>query len=198
MTNVTSTTPCDPQIESCPQDDGFKNTIELDYRTPHIIVGVISIINAILPFAFWQFRKPSSTSLAYDVFKNQGYYEWGWNWLQKSSALMWGVPSVLWLITLFVKTDIIPVLLLVWWTFMQFYISPIIYVITPIAWILGATDWNDSWSGQLSKVEVWISVLMISAVGGFSYYLFYTNFDKAFMYYDEILQEKNEEVIQFG
>ena len=39
---------------------------------------------------------------------------------------------------------------------------------------------------------------MISAVGGFSYYLFYTNFDKAFMYYDEILQEKNEEVIQFG
>ena len=39
---------------------------------------------------------------------------------------------------------------------------------------------------------------MISAMGGFSYYLFYTNFDYAFMYYDEILQEKNEEVIQFG
>ena len=146
MADAPSTPPCDPQIENC-VDDSFKNTIELDYYTPNMIVGVVSIINAVLPFAIWQIRKPSDGTLAYNTFKTQGYYEWGWNWLQNSNGFMWGLPSFLWLLTFVLDTDVIPVLLLAWWAFMQFYISPVLYVVTPISWIIGATDWNNSWSG---------------------------------------------------
>ena len=40
---------CDPAIEDCSDEPLFKNTIELDYKTPNMIVGIVTILNAVVP-----------------------------------------------------------------------------------------------------------------------------------------------------
>ena len=54
-------TACDPSIENC-DEPLYKNTIELDYYTPNLIVGILSIVNAVLPSFIWWLRKPSDTA----------------------------------------------------------------------------------------------------------------------------------------
>ena len=42
---------CDPEIEMC-KDLGvpFKNTIELDYYTPNLYIGILSIAEFLVPY----------------------------------------------------------------------------------------------------------------------------------------------------
>ena len=43
---------CDPSIEECEPE--FLNTIELNYATPSLIMGALSIVNAILPYMVYK------------------------------------------------------------------------------------------------------------------------------------------------
>ena len=55
---------CNSEIEECPDEPYWKNTIELDYNTPNLIVGVVTLANLVLPvllYRFW-FNLPRSTA----------------------------------------------------------------------------------------------------------------------------------------
>jgi len=64
--------------------------------------------------------------------------------------------------------------------------------------LYGLSGWNDTWSDYISSVEVMIAGLAYLVTGGYSYYLFRGNWEYALLYYDEVLQERHEEVVQFG
>ena len=55
---------CNPEIEECSDEPYWKNTIELDYDTPNLIVGLITLANFLIPYLtyrFW-FNLPRSTA----------------------------------------------------------------------------------------------------------------------------------------
>ena len=55
---------CRPEIEECIDEPEFKNTIELDYDTPNLIVGILTLANFLIPYLtyrFW-FNLPRSTA----------------------------------------------------------------------------------------------------------------------------------------
>ena len=45
---------CDPEIEECANEPYWKNTIELDYATPNLIVGVITLANFLIPVILYR------------------------------------------------------------------------------------------------------------------------------------------------
>ena len=61
-----------------------------------------------------------------------------------------------------------------------------------------ALTWEDEDEVAFTKNTAWISALSWTVWSGLSYYLFKENFNMAIMYYDPVLQEKHEEIIQFG
>ena len=72
--------PCNPEIEDC-DGDGFRNTIELDYKTPNNIVGAICVFNAITPWLMWRFfGKPKYDTLASDISNFEANNRWHWGW----------------------------------------------------------------------------------------------------------------------
>merc|ERR1711924_379877 len=87
---------------------------------------------------------------------------------------------------------------LVAWTINATFISPIGFSIGLVAMLLSTNDWNMSWEATYTKANLWITALTYWFESGYSYYLFRTNFNEAIFYYDEVLQEKHEEIIQFG
>ena len=46
---------CNPEIEECITEPEFKNTIELDYNTPNLMVGLITVANFLIPFLVYRF-----------------------------------------------------------------------------------------------------------------------------------------------
>ena len=60
------------------------------------------------------------------------------------------------------------------------------------------SEWDDTWNTVISRGEVIFSGLLYLILGGGSYYLFTQNWTYALYYYDEVLQERHEEVVQFG
>ena len=54
---------CDPQIEVCEDASPFQNTIELDYAGPNMRIGVLTIVNALIPqllYSLWIARNVSA------------------------------------------------------------------------------------------------------------------------------------------
>lgn len=64
--------------------------------------------------------------------------------------------------------------------------------------LLGLKNWDSTWDTYLSKTEIALSGIGYFLFSGYSYYLFRTNWEYALLYYDEVLQERHEEVVQFG
>ena len=46
---------CDPAIEDCSDEPLFKNTIELNYKTPNMIVGFVTILNLVVPVLLYRY-----------------------------------------------------------------------------------------------------------------------------------------------
>ena len=68
---------CDPMIETC-EPQGYQNTIELDYFTPNMIVGILSEINLWVPVLFWYlYRQPESAT---DTTNFSAATRWDWGW----------------------------------------------------------------------------------------------------------------------
>ena len=111
---------------------------------------------------------------------------------------MWGVPGTLWALSMFIDGAFIPLMLLIWWSFFQTFVSPIVFVVGPIAMFLSTRDWDSDWSEYLTRGEIWSTLVILAGFGGSSYYLFWSNWTEALLYYDEVLQERHEEIIQFG
>ena len=54
---------CDPAIEDCSDEPLFKNTIELDYETPNMIVGIVTILNSVVPvLLYWYYFNVERTA----------------------------------------------------------------------------------------------------------------------------------------
>ena len=54
---------CDPSIEACEDPTPFQNTIELDYAGPNMRIGVLTILNALIPqllYSLWIARNVSA------------------------------------------------------------------------------------------------------------------------------------------
>ena len=115
-----------------------------------------------------------------------------------SNAYMWGVPGTLWALSLVIEGPFFPLLLLIWWSFFQTFVGPLVFVVGPVAMYLATKNWDDSWTEYLTRTEIWSTAVIMSGFGGFSYYLFWSNWTEALLYYDEVLQERHEEIIQFG
>ena len=66
---------CDPEIEDCDAPAEWKNTIELDYNTPNLIVGVVTLANFILPVLLYRFWfNVSRTAAEQTVYNDQSKY----------------------------------------------------------------------------------------------------------------------------
>ena len=89
---------CDPTIEVCEDAEGFKNTIELDYATPNYTIGVLSILNAFVPYLVYKFSINNNRSaVVQGLYDSNSLYDFGWRWLETGSLFFWGVPSALWI-----------------------------------------------------------------------------------------------------
>ena len=111
---------------------------------------------------------------------------------------IWGPPAVFWILSRVNDLTAWPFLLLVWWSSFQTYVTPMIIVGAVGAMLWGAIEWDDSWNNVISRGEVVFTALVYLVLGGGSYYLFTQNMAYAILYYDEVLQERHEEVVQFG
>ena len=190
---------CRPEIEECIDEPEFKNTIELDYNTPNLIVGILSIANFVIPvlvYRFW-FNLPRSTA-DQAVYNDQSKYQYGWLVIYEGSKYIWGPPALFWIASRLNGLTAWPFLLLVWWSSFQTYVTPMIIVGAVGAMLWGAIEWDDAWNAAISRGEVVFTALAYLVLGGGSYYLFTQNMAYAILYYDEVLQERHEEVVQFG
>ena len=173
---------CDPGIEKC--DPEFLNTIELDYWRSNLIIGITSGASALLPLIIWFIYKPKSTS-GKAIFADNFVYGWGWEWLWIESAVIWGIPAFLWSLTLFVPGDALPFMLLVWWTFIQFFASALLFAVGPLAMMIATGAWRSYYDAELQRWEIWTTAVIWLAYGAFSHYLFYTYWVEALLYYDQ-------------
>ena len=188
---------CDPSIEECEFE--FKNTIELNYLTPSNIVGIVSIVNAIVPwFMYQRFFLEGKTNTQQTQLDDNGLFKLGWRWAGQGSLYLWALPAVVWSLSRVTETFFFPLLLLVWWTAIQNALTPIVALVALFGFLKSLTEWDSAWEIAFTKKEAWFTGLTWLGWSGTSYYLWKKNFNLAIMYYDEVLQEKHEEVIQFG
>ena len=95
------------------------------------MIGLISIINGFLPIILYNswvnFNRSEQEEVYYAL---QKHYDWGWQWIESGSLLVWGVPASLWFVdrvTRAAMTDEIsvPIILIDWWTQVLPYATPI-------------------------------------------------------------------------
>ena len=188
---------CDPEIEMC-KDLGvpFKNTIELDYYTPNLYIGILSIAEFLIPYFIDTFYIKWNRSAAVEaLYVNNGYFDYGSSWIKNSSFIVWGLPAIFWTIEYFTDNGAMKLLLLIWWGSISTFLAPFSFVIGPFAMLLGLGDWNSAWETAFSKSEIWIWALTSFSFGGAGYYYFLAHWTEALLYYDEVLQERHEEII---
>ena len=68
---------CDPELDSCKE---FKNTIELDYRTPNILVGSVGFVQAWLWLILWYAWRRPTTATQELYFTENVWYKFAWEW----------------------------------------------------------------------------------------------------------------------
>ena len=193
-------TVCAPAIEECSNEPYWKNTIELDYNTPNIIVGLVTLANFLIPvlgYRLW-FNLAGKTVADQAVYTDQSKYQYGWLVMYEGAKYIWGPPSLFWLISRIHDHTAWPFLLLVWWSSFQTYVTPLVILGTVGPILYGLLDWQDSWSSVISQAEVAAVGVGYLLFGGISYYVFTDKWTYALYYYDEVLQERHEEVVQFG
>ena len=86
-------------------------------------------------------------------------------------------------------------LLLIWWGSISTFLAPFSFVVGPFSMLLGLGDWNTAWEAVFTKSEIWFWALSSFSFGGAGYYYFLNNWTEALLYYDEVLQERHEEII---
>ena len=64
--------------------------------------------------------------------------------------------------------------------------------------LLGLRDWNSSWEAAFTKAEIISVAVTYLAFGLASYVLFILHWTDALLFYDEALQERNENIENFG
>ena len=193
---------CDPSIEQC--EWPFKNDIELNYRKPNLTVFYVDLVNAIVPWAlytFWQQRNLSAAETA--IYANNLYYQQGWAWISRGSTIMYVFPTVAWVLQRITDSNFLVLFLAFWWFAVQRALTPLLFTIGPFLMYKGLYNgaggsWDPLWEEAFTKVEIWSVIFLYIIFEGASYYLFMKNFNSAWLYYDEYLQEQHEEIIQFG
>ena len=183
---------CDPSQEVC---GDFKNTIELDYRTPNLMVGAINIAFYIGPMLLQRYYLANKDQTTLDT--NQ-YYQWGYNWMIDGMKVIWGPSSFLWLINQVFYSDGFSLALLVWWSTMGSFFFPLYAIVGYYLMVESLWKWDSAWEPGLTCSEVAINALAWLVVGGGMWLQFYQNWNLAIFYWDEYLQEEHEEVVQFG
>ena len=108
---------CDPEIEQCDDQPYYKNTIELDYNTPNLLVGGITLANFLIPvllYRYW-FNLPR-TAADQAVYTAQSKYQYGWLVIYEGSKYIWGPPSFFWIGSRLFGQTAWSFALLVWWS----------------------------------------------------------------------------------
>jgi len=193
---------CDPSIELCePEPYPFKNTIELDYFTPNKTVAYLSFINLVLPNLFyylWVRRNRSTAEQA--AWEAQVWYDLGWEWIVGTSNVIWGVPAFLWTMEIIFGATFFQFLLLGWWSAVQPFFGPVLGFVSAIMMITpqALDDWDSSWDDYFTRAEIYIVSITYMICVSISTYIFLKNSAFALYHYDEILQERYEEELQFG
>ena len=159
-----------------------------------MIVGIMSWVNAFLPLLLWQVVKPRTTAAIY-IFKTNYVYQWAWEFHWEAQFWIWGIPASLWALTFFLKGHWLTFLLLIWWSLIQFMLSPILLLIGVIGMMAGTGSWEDKFDAELQQWEIWTWSLAWLVYGLTSHYLYYGYWTEALLYYDEELQEAHEEEI---
>ena len=118
--------------------------------------------------------------------------------MKNSSLIVWGFPAIFWTIEYFTGNGAMQLLLLIWWGSISSFLTPFSFVIGPFAMLLGLSDWNTAWEAAFTKTDITLWSLFSFSFGGIGYYYFLNNWTEALLYYDEVLQERHEEIIQFG
>ena len=164
---------CDPEIEECSTEPEFRNTIELDYATPNLIVGVVTLANFLIPvllYRFW-FNLPRS-AVDQAIYNDQSKYQYGWLVMYEGSKYIWGPPAFFWIGSRLFSHTAWAFLLLVWWSSFQTYVTPMIIVGTVGPMLYGGLFWDSDWDTVMNQVEVIGVGLAYLIFGSFSYYMF--------------------------
>jgi len=108
---------CNPQIEECEDVVYWNNTIELDYDTPNMIVGLTSLANFVIPVILYRFWfNTERTAAEQAAYNDQSKYQWGWLLAYEGAKYIWGPPAIFWLGSRLVGGTGWSLLLLIWWT----------------------------------------------------------------------------------
>ena len=144
---------CDPAIEDCSENSRFKNTIELDYDTPNMIVGVVTIANFLIPYLLYKFYfNTTRTTAVQAIFDAQSKYQFGWYVMNEGAKFIWGPPAFFWIMATLTGDIRFALFLLIWWSSFQTYMTPLIILGTagPMMWGASISTWEDSYDDVMN------------------------------------------------
>ena len=133
---------CDPIIENCGAEDPWRNTIELDYKTPNTIVGLISIVNFLVPFIAYRFvyLKEIEDQTMAALYADNKFYGWAWWFARTASNSIWGLSSLAWIISRLIgpEVNVVALFLFAWWGSFMTVSVPILGIVTLATSVRGA------------------------------------------------------------
>ena len=166
-----------------------------------MIVGVVTIANFLIPYLLYKFYfNTTRTTAVQAIFDAQSKYQFGWYVMNEGAKFIWGPPAFFWIMATLTGDIRFALFLLIWWSSFQTYMTPLIILGTagPMMWGASISTWEDSYDDVMNQYHVFAAGLAYLIFGGISYYLFVTNWSYALLYYDPVLQEEEEELVQFG
>ena len=131
------------------------------------------------------------------MWDSNSYYAASLTWITKGSLYVWGPAVVFWLLAELTKQNAFVLLLIIWYSVISF-LAPFLWIGSPLQMYQATSNWSTAWEAAFTKTEIYINGAFIFFFGLWSFIEFRSAQTLAVLYYDEVLQERHEEIVQFG